>query len=52
VALVVALASNVQVRVEQLFVKLATGGGGAFVTVTVDVLVLVPSASVTVNDTE
>ena len=52
VALVVALASKVHVKLEQLLVKLATGGGGAFDTVTEDVFVLVPFASVTVSVTE
>ena len=51
VALVVALASNVQERLEHDLVKLATGGC-AIATVTDDVLLLVPLASVTVNVTE
>ena len=52
VAFVVALALKVQVKPEQLLVKLATGGAGAFDTVTVDVFELVPFASATVKVTE
>ncbi len=52
VALVVALASKAHVKLEQLLVKLATGGVAAFETVTDDVYELVPFASVTVSVTE
>ena len=52
VALVVPLASKLHVKVEQLLVNVATGGGAAFDTVTDAAFVLVPFASVTVSVTE
>jgi len=54
VAFVVALALKVQLRLVQLFVKLATGAGvgGGTETVTEDVALLVPLASATVRVTE